>query len=141
MSEKASISSIKSARVMSVPEAARTMRVSVGTVRHWIRQGLPVLGAQRPTLVRGADLKAWLAARQRSRRIDLAPHEFMCLRCKAARVPLGGLVDCRVQSGRTLRLEAICPDCDTQMHRFAAQAALAEIDRLFDVNLIERRKA
>ncbi|QYK39826.1 MAG: helix-turn-helix domain-containing protein [Paracoccaceae bacterium] len=125
---------------MTIPETARAIGVSTGAVRDWIRKGLPVLGDDRPTLVRGADLKAWLAARKRSRRIDLAPHEFMCLRCKAARVPLGGLVDCRVQNGRTLRLEAICPDCDTQMHRFAAQAALAEIVRLFDVNLIERRK-
>ncbi|WP_435258094.1 helix-turn-helix domain-containing protein [Thioclava sp. FR2] len=139
MREKIRIRSIKSARVMTVTEAARALRVSTGTVRDWIRKGLPVLANERPTVLRGTDLKTWLAERKRRRHVDLAPHEFMCLRCKAARVPLGGLVDSRAQNGRTLRLEALCAVCESRMYRFATEGALTEIRRLFDVNLIERR--
>jgi Helix-turn-helix domain len=137
--KKLRIASIKSASVMTISEIARALGRSTGTVRDWIRKGLPVLNEERPTVIRGVDLKGWLAERQRRRRVDLAPHEFMCLHCKAARAPLGGLVDACFQNSRNLRLQALCSVCDAPTHRFAAAEILQEIQRLFDVNLTERR--
>lgn len=137
--KKLRIASIKSARVMTIPEAARSLGKSAATIRDWIRKGLPVLNTDGPTIIRGADLKIWLAERKFRRRIELAPHEFKCFRCKAARVPLGGMVDVCFQNVRTLRLQALCAVCEAPIHRFAAARSLTEVQRLFDVNLTERR--
>ena len=44
----------------SVAEAATLLLVSEGTIRAWLRAGLPALDRNRPMFIPGADLKVWL---------------------------------------------------------------------------------
>ena len=47
----------KSLRSYSIDEIARLLGVHRNTVRHWIRNGLPVLDDRRPNLILGSELK------------------------------------------------------------------------------------
>ena len=45
--------SIKAARTYTITEAAEALGMSFGTVRGWVKQGLPAMTAQRPFLILG----------------------------------------------------------------------------------------
>jgi hypothetical protein len=130
---------IKSARTYTVPEAAMALAVSVQSVRNWIRTGLPALRTERPTLIRGVDLKDWLRDRARKNRKPLALHEFQCLTCKSPQMPYGGMVDCREQTAHSLILSALCPSCGRTMYRIAAHRQLHDFQQIFDVQFTVTR--
>src|SRR5580704_12368457 len=80
-------------------EAARTLGVHRGTVRHWVKcQGLPVLTDRRPHLILGCDLVAFLKARRQSRTRKCAREELYCLKCRAPRKPVPGLLEYQLLS-------------------------------------------
>jgi hypothetical protein len=128
---------IKSARCYTVPELAAVVGASVHGVRNWVRAGLPALRKERPTLIRGKDAKIWLQARQAKKQTKLLFHEFLCLRCKSAKSPFGGMADCHEQTTHTLRLTALCPGCGKAMHRIIARHHLADFQQIFDVQIID----
>lgn len=133
MAKAHNIHAVKSARVYTLPEAAKASGVSVGTLRNWVRAGLPILKAEKPYLVSGQVLKDWVKNRDRKARRKLLLHEMLCMRCKAASVPAGSMVDCIPQTSRTMRLTALCPHCGGAMHRMISTRQLPEFARLFDV--------
>jgi len=98
---------------------------------------LPAFCAERPTLVRGKDAKDWLLARVAKKKISLLPHEFLCMRCKSAQSPFGGMADCREQTTHTLRLSALCPGCGQTMHRIIARRQFVDFQQIFDVQIID----
>ncbi len=90
MSKRTPIRSIKSARSYTIAEVARLRGVSLNSVRNWVRAGLPVLRAERPYLIQGAQLKAWLIDRAEARKLRLNPRR--CCACAARLLgrPLAG---------------------------------------------------
>jgi len=54
---------VKVHRSYTVDEASRLLGVAKGTVRRWMTAGLPFLTDQKPALILGADLAAFLKAR------------------------------------------------------------------------------
>jgi L,D-transpeptidase catalytic domain len=71
-----------------------------GTVRHWVKcQGLPVLTDRRPHLILGCDLVAFLKARRQSRTRKSARGELYCLKCRAPRKPVPGLLEYQLLIG------------------------------------------
>jgi len=96
---------------------AKLLGVAQGTVRSWMRSGLPVVGAGRPRLIHGADLKTWLKDRQLARRCICQPWEMYCLRCRAPRTPAQGSMIVDRRSGKTAILKAQCSACGPLMNR------------------------
>ena len=109
---------VKRNRNYSYEEAARLLEVHKRTVRNWVqRDGLPALTEQRPHLIVGSVLSGFLRNQRQARKTRMMSHEMYCLRCRAARVPAGCMVDCILSDAPTGNLCGICPACDGLMHK------------------------
>jgi excisionase family DNA binding protein len=83
----------KSLRSYAIDEAARVIGVHRNTVRHWIKNGLPVLDDRRPALILGSDLKGFLARQRKARRQPCQPGEIFCVKCRKPQKPDGAVAD------------------------------------------------
>jgi excisionase family DNA binding protein len=115
----------------SVHEAANLLRVSPGTVRAWIRRGLPVLEGCKLILIPGDGLKAWLKARRAARKQTCQPYELYCCRCRGPRKAKAGSVLIVPRNAKTVAIRALCASCDAKMNRGGSLAKLSEIEVAF----------
>ena len=134
MPKSAKLSGIKSLRCYTIKEAAGVTGVSNRTIRAWIKQGLTAMTDERRTLVRGDALISYIQGQRQGRKSHLLPDEFYCMKCRAARKPAGGLVDCETDGTRA-KLTALCETCDTIMHKPVAHDRIAILSNVFDVTL------
>lgn len=107
----------KTNRSYTVEEIAELYGVFKGTVRNWIKSGLPVLDDKRPLLIHGSALAAFHRAKNAKRKQTCKPGEMFCFKCQAPRMPDGGMVDCQPVTEKIWNLVAICPDCYTIMNQ------------------------
>jgi hypothetical protein len=115
----------------SVPEAAARLAVAEGTVRGWLRAGLSPIDRGRPTLILGADLKAWLQKRQVSRRHKCGPGELFCLRCRRPRKLLSGTAQLVEKNPKMIMIRGNCSCCGAVMNKVASRARTAEVQEAF----------
>ena len=119
----------------SVPELATRLAVHKNTVRHWQRQGLAPIDSSRPVLFQGAVVRAFLLARNASRKRPCPPGTFYCFRCREPRPPALGMVEYLSMTAMSGNLRAICATCDTMMHRRARHASIPAIMPGFAVQI------
>ena len=115
---------IKIHRSYAVDEAALALGVHKNTVRGWIKQGLPALATQRPALILGSELRAFLDARTKRTRRPCPAGTIFCFKCREPRRPALGMVDYRPHSPTGGNLKAMCEQCGTMMHQRIARAAI-----------------
>lgn len=127
-------------RSYSVEEIGRTWGVHRNTVRQWIRQGLKTIDQNRPLLVHGRDLAAFLLARRDRRRRTCAPGEIYCVRCRVPRIPAGRLADYQPITQTQGNLIGICPACDCCIYRRVSLARLDEVGGGLDIGPTEARR-
>ena len=89
---------------------------------------------ERPTLVRGDALISYIQRQRQGRKSRLSLDEFYCLKCRAARKPAGGLVDCDTDGTRA-KLSAICETCDTIVYKPIPSDSVPTLAKTFDVTL------
>ena len=126
-------------RSYTVEEAARLLGVHKGTIRTWIKEGLPTTDKQRPLLILGRDLRGFIEKRRALNRRPCGPGQIYCLRCRSPRHPAGGLADwvhCGPSSGN---LVGICPVCESMMYRRANFGKLHLIQGELQVAIPEAR--
>ncbi|WP_425256249.1 helix-turn-helix domain-containing protein [Microbaculum marinisediminis] len=133
---RAGLRGIRIHRSYDIAEAARAMGVSRGTVRRWIKAGLPVLRDQRPYLILGSDIVDFHTSRSGPKQ-KCAPHECYCVKCRAPRSPAAGMAEYIPLSASSGNLRGICPECGTLMHRRVAVAALAALRRKLDLSIAQ----
>ena len=104
-------------RSYSVEEMARLFNVHKNTVRNWLKQGLEAIDGQRPTVVRGEELRRFLAERRARAKQTCGPGRIYCLPCRAPKVPAGKMAECIATGDTTGTLRGICPDCDRMIYR------------------------
>ncbi len=126
---------LRSARSYTIIEVADVLGVTTGTVRGWVRSGLPAMVARRPYLILGSELRDFLDSRRRKSKVELQADELYCFRCKAAIKPLGLMVDAHEQSVNTLRLQGLCEVCGGVCNRAISRAQISQFQRIFDVAL------
>ncbi|OFZ98278.1 MAG: hypothetical protein A3H35_08415 [Betaproteobacteria bacterium RIFCSPLOWO2_02_FULL_62_17] len=114
-------------RIYSVEAAASMYGVHRNTVRAWIKGGLPKIDKRRPILIRGRDLVAFLQARRAKGKRPCQPGEIYCVRCRAPKVPGGGMVECESLTETVGNLIGICPDCHSIINRRVSLAKLPQI--------------
>lgn len=124
---------IKLTMTYDAAEIAKLLGVHRNTVRNWIKLGLPKLDDQRPVLIHGRALKAFLSARQERSRAPCAVGEFYCFRCRAPRPPWGGIADVIPHSSKTVQLKSICAVCETPIHRIVKLADLGAHAAVLDL--------
>lgn len=132
---------IKSLRNYTFDEAARTLGVHRQTVRHWVSyQGLPAITDQRPFLIVGSDLIAFLKKRRVDGKRMCDEGEMFCLKCRLPRKPAEGIVEYVPATASRGTLSAICPTCTTLMWRFVSASRLPDLERQFGVSLQPRQQ-
>lgn len=124
-------------RNYTVDEVARTLAVHKNTVRNWTKQGLPTIDRQRPTLIHGLDLMRFLEDRRKAARQVCPPGHLYCVKCRAPKVPAGGMVEYVPVAETSGNLRAICPDCETLIHRRVNLAKLPAIQAGLEITLAQ----
>lgn len=128
---------IKLHRSYSVAELAARLGVTSNTVRNWQRGGLAPIDKSRPVLFQGAIVRAFLTARNASRKQPCPTGTLYCFRCRAPRKPALGMVEFVAVNRLSGNVRALCDTCETVMHRRARKAALAMIMPGCDVQFVE----
>jgi hypothetical protein len=118
-----------------IDEIARLCGVSRATVRSWLEQGLPTIDSRRPMMVRGINLREFLARRRRDAKIKCPPGHFYCLKCRSSRRPAEGMADYIAQEHGAGNLAGICPVCERWMYRRVGTAQLGAWLTLLDVTI------
>lgn len=111
----------------SLLDIAELFSLHKNAVRNWLREGLPTIDRQKPYLVHGSELKAFLERRQARRKAKCQPDEFYCLRCRAPRQAWGGLVDALQLSAIRYNLTALCSVCEGSLYRLISTRQLPEV--------------
>ncbi|MCP5246580.1 MAG: helix-turn-helix domain-containing protein [Burkholderiales bacterium] len=122
-------------RSYTVEEVASLYGVFKGTVRAWIKTGLPTLNDIRPMLILGRDLVAFHQARRKKNKQKCKPGEIYCVRCRAPKKPAGDMADYQIITDKIGNLEAICPDCDNIMNRRVSLSTLEQISGKLSISL------
>jgi hypothetical protein len=135
MAKRPSHRAIRSARTYTIEEAALTLGVTTGTIRNWVKVGLPIMKAQRPFLILGDALKDFMQDRTKSGKEKLAPAQLYCLACKAGREPMGLLVDCTLQTPSTARLTGLCGVCGGTCNRMIGRSKIGDFARIFELQI------
>jgi hypothetical protein len=120
----------------STPEAASLLCLDVGTVRVWIRKGLPVLEGVRPYLIPGDGMKNWLKARAKARKRRCQPDELYCCRCRSPQKARPGSVETAQRNAKTVAIRALCGTCGTKMNKAGSLVRIAEIKTTFGLNMV-----
>lgn len=126
-------------RSYSVEEVARLFRVHKNTVRNWFKQGLTPIDGQRPTVVRGADIRQFLGERRARAKRPSGPGRIYCLPCREPKVPAGGMAECVVTGDSAGMLQGICPDCDRMIYRKVNPQRLDAVRGDLDVTIAQAR--
>ena len=104
-------------RSYSVDEIARLFDIHKNTIRAWFKQGLEAIDGQRPTVVRGNEIRRFLSGRRAHAKRPSGPGRIYCLPCRAPKIPAGKMAECVSTSDTTGSLRGICPDCDRLIYR------------------------
>jgi Helix-turn-helix domain len=119
----------------TVKDAADALGTHKNTIRHWIKQGLPITDEQRPAMLLETAIRAFLENRKAKRKHRLMAGEFYCLKCRAPKTPAGGMADYVASSADLGNLTGLCPDCETIMNKRTSLAKLDRIKEQLDVKI------
>jgi hypothetical protein len=131
---------VKIHRSYTVEEIASLLGTHKNTVRAWVKAGLPTSDRKRPMLILGVDLAAFLQARRTNHKQSCKPDEFYCVRCRSPKAHAGGMVDWLPVTETIGHLQAICPDCNCMMNRWANLAQIARVREQLAVTFTEARE-
>lgn len=141
MAKRPNPRSIRTARTYTIEEAAQALGVSVGTIRGWVKAGLPIMASKRPFLILGDALRRFVEQRRATLKVTLKPDQLYCLSCKAGRQPMGLMIDVLPQTTKTARLVGLCDVCGGTCNRMVSLAKLDQMRLIFDMAINEGKKA
>lgn len=122
-------------RNYSIEEAARILRMAKGTVLRWVGSGaLPALKDQRPYLILGRDLIAFLDKRKIGR-IKCRLHEAYCFTCRAASEPANNKANYLPRNSAAGMLEAHCRTCGGIMFKRVSRAKIPDLQVQLDLTI------
>jgi hypothetical protein len=128
---------IKTHRIYTVDEAARTVGTCKATVRRWIKSGLQTIDARKPLMIRGIDLRDFLDARAQPKH-RCPPGQCYCVKCRASQAPDGGMAEFVQLTPTNGNLRGLCPMCGGWMYRRTSFTQLEQIRSVVEVTIVER---
>ena len=131
---KLDVRRVRASRCYTALEVAELLGVALGTVRAWIRSGLPCLSDARPFLIPGDELKAWLNKRRAKNRQKCLPNQMYCLGCRAPREPSAESVCIALRNAKTTTATGCCPVCGSTMNRAGSAAKIEDSRRAFGLH-------
>lgn len=112
-------------RPYTIEEVACLFQVHKQTVLNWIKDGLIVSVEKRPKLILGADLRAYLEQKQKSRKRPCNPGQLFCVSCKVPRHPEDNIAQLYIINELVGDLTGTCPVCRHGIHRKVSLAKRA----------------
>ena len=122
-------------RNYTVEEVANLYGVHKNTVREWVKRGLSTNDAERPMLILGQDLVAFLQAKRAKHKRTCQPGELYCFGCRAPKAAAGQMADYQPLTATQGNLIAMCADCETIMYRRVNLAKLVQVRGKLDITL------
>jgi excisionase family DNA binding protein len=139
MAKRLSRRGIKIHRNYTVEEVARALEVAKGTVLRWVKSSdLPAITDQRPFLILGSALAAFLDARRKPK-VGCKANECYCFSCRTPREPAGGMADFVPLDARGGNLKAICCTCFGMMQKRVSLAQLSVLKTQLDLTITQGR--
>lgn len=135
MAKRANPRAVKAKLTYTIEEAADSLNVSIGTVRAWIRKGLPVMKSQRPYLIAGFELRAFLEKQRQDKKMPMALDELYCLKCRKPQKAFGTMADYVPRNETSGRLVGLCCVCEGTSHRFVSIDKLCDFDAVLDISI------
>ena len=123
---------VKIHRSYTISELSVRIGAHKHTVCRWIAAGLKTTDAKRPLLVHGADLRAFMKAREPTKQ-PCQPGEFYCFRCRAPRRPALNMADYRPRTPLRGQMSGICSGCGHMIYQATTLAKLGQIRGELDV--------
>lgn len=123
----------------NIEEITELFAVHNNTVRSWIRAGLKLIDKQRPHMVHGSDLIAYLNEKQTKRKHTCKHDELYCFKCRLPRPAWEGLIDIEIKTEKILQLIGICETCGTEVYRTGSVNKLPEYFKTFNVQRMQGR--
>jgi hypothetical protein len=130
---------IKETLSHSIYGIAELFGIDRGTVRRWIKEGLPMIDSRKPYLVLGSDLKEFIKKRQGNRKSKCNSNELYCCKCRKPRTSWNNLVDLKILNERRILIIGICSQCDTRINKLSSLKKLDNIKGIFDVQTIHNQ--
>ncbi|MBA5777027.1 helix-turn-helix domain-containing protein [Stappia sp. F7233] len=127
---------IKIHRSYTVDETSRVLGIAKGTVRRWLKSGLPSLADQRPTLILGSDLVEF-GKRQSKAKQKCRLDECFCFSCRTPKRPAFGEAEYIPMTPTNGNLRALCETCATVMHKRISNANLKALRGILDVTIMQ----
>ena len=123
----------KTNRSYSVAEAASCAKTHPNTIRNWLKNGLMPIDGLSPVAILGSEFKRFLTEKRKSRKKPCALNELYCLKCRKRQKPAGDMADYIPKNEKTGDLVALCPVCETEMHKLVSKTKLDELKALLNV--------
>lgn len=133
MAKRVSTRRIKKHRLYTYESAADALSVTAQTVRSWRPEGLAVLADTKPHYILGEALIEFLGKRHEQRSVKMREDQLFCLACRMPQRPYGMMVDYVPINGTRGRLVALCETCEGRCQRFASEASLVALGRIFEI--------
>lgn len=107
---------IKKNRYYTAKEAGAVLGVTPCQINTWVRRGLTALVEQKPCLILGSDLQAYLRNRIAKKHQCCALDQLFCFSCRTPRVPVERKVEI-VKAGANglIHFKGVCPACGTTL--------------------------
>ena len=135
MAKRANPRAVKANLTYTIEEAAICLSVSVGTIRAWVRKGLPIMRKHRPFLIAGFELRAFLEKQRANQKMPMANDELLCLKCRKPQKALGAMADYLPRNAKSGRLVGFCDVCEAESHRFVSHSKLPEFEAVLDISI------
>lgn len=130
---------VKSHESYTVEEAARNQGVAKGTVRRWLKNGLPSLDEKKPCLIIGGDLVDFLKTRKKPKQ-PCKPEECYCFKCRSPRNAAFGEADFKLLTLTKGLLIALCGECTTLMHKSVSLTKLEALKGILHITIRQQAK-
>lgn len=130
---------VKIHRPYTTEEVAINQGVAKGTVRRWLKTGLPALNDRRPCLILGGDLVDFLKNRKRPKQ-TCKPEECYCFKCKEPRKAAFAEAEYKPLRLTNGQLIALCEVCTTLMHKRVSWATLEALKGILHITIRQADK-
>ena len=123
---KYSLSKVRARTAYTAIEIAFLLGIDRRTTLRWVKEGLPLIDPQeKPRLILGSDLKAFLKAKREAKQVELQWNEYYCFTCRKAVLAKRGTEE-EKKTGKKIGINnkdqtilfGICKECGGSLARF-----------------------
>jgi transposase len=130
---------VKQTLSYSTQEIAALFGIHRRTVESWYAAGLPRIDNRKPFLVLGGDLKDFLRAKQKSKKVRCQINELYCFKCRTPRRSWEDQIDIKYLTETRIMLIGLCPQCNIILNKVASAKKIPELQKIFMIQKVHEK--